>query len=137
MRKTLLWSAVGLAAIVLVLIGISAVQLQLHANKEKKVANTFVQAITAGDSNTSYELFSSVAQKTQTSDDWSAQVDKLSSFFNGKTPHQDTIVSSGKDSVEVDYSISGSDGDYIWSVTLVNSKSGWLVQSFTSRLRAG
>lgn len=137
MRKRLLWAAVGLTAIVLVLIGVSAVQLQLHTNKEKKVANTFVQAIAAGDSDSSYRLFNAVAQKTQTSDDWSTQVDKLSSFFKGKTPHQDTVTNTGKDSVEVDYSISGDDGDYIWTVTLVNSKNGWLVQSFTSRLRAG
>lgn len=133
MRKILLWTGVGIVALVIVFVGIAALQEQSHQNQRKKLANTFVQDVLAGNADDSYNLFSTSAQNTQTTDDWNAQVSKLSSFFKGKSPHLDKINTT-QNSTEVDYSITGKDGNYIFTVTLVTSKAGLQVQSFTSLL---
>lgn len=134
MRKILLWVAVGIVTILAIIVGVSVLQSTLHSRHIKNTASTFVSDILANNATGTYAMFSPTAQKYQTKDSWKAQVNKLSSFFAGKTPKLQSITTTdGK--ISAVYTITGSDGNYLMTVTLVSSKkAGIQVETFTSLL---
>jgi len=134
MRKWLLLLGGGLVALLIVITGISTLSTQLQKRHQKQLATTFVQDILANNSQASYAAFSSDAQKSQSQDSWNAIVQKLSSFFKGQTPQFQSITQS-KTTAVANYAISGKDGDYVVSVTLLKSKAGWQVSTFNSQLK--
>jgi hypothetical protein len=133
MRKILLWVVVGLFAMIVLTIGISALQTKSRTDKEKTTATTFVQKVLSDDTDGTYSMFSSKARNGQAQEDWNAQVDKLSSFFKDRQATLKDIKTSGT-STTVTFTITGTDGNYIMTVVLVNSKGESQVQSFTSLL---
>jgi len=126
----------GLLALVIIISGISVLSAQMQKRHEKQIATSFIQNILSDKSQASYDMFSSQAQSTQSKDDWSTLVKKLSSFFKGKTPQFQTLTQI-KTSAAASYAISGKDGDYIMTVTLTKTKAGWQVLTFNSLLKAG
>lgn len=136
MRKWLMVIGGGLLALVIIFSGISVLSAQLQKRHEKQIATSFIQNILSDRSQASYDMFSSQAQSTQSKDDWSTLVEKLSSFFKGKTPQLQAFTGSPTSAITT-YAISGKDGNYIMSVTLTKTKAGWQVTTFNSMLKAG
>ncbi|HSX06242.1 MAG TPA: hypothetical protein VLG92_00810 [Candidatus Saccharimonadia bacterium] len=134
MRKMFLLLGGGLVALLIIITSVSTLTTQLQKQHEKKAATTFIQAILSNNSQVSYSMFSSAAQTTQSKDDWTAKVQKLSSFFKGKTPTFQQLAQSSGSSAVVNYTIIGSDGKYVMSVALTKEKTGWQVFTFTSQL---
>ncbi len=104
-----------------------------RANHEKTAATTFLNGVLTDDSTATYNMFSTDAKNSQTPDDWSSRVDKISSFFKDKHPSFQNITTSDTKTA-VTYTIEGSDGDYVMTVNLVGSKDNLKVDSFTSLL---
>lgn len=124
----------GLLALLLIVGGVSAFTAQQHAKHEKQLAGTFVTDVLAGDDQNSYAMFGSAAQNTQAQSTWTEQVKKLSSFFKGASPQFQKLTDSG-DKAVVTYTISGSDGNYVLTVTMNKGKADWQVLTFTSLLQ--
>jgi hypothetical protein len=135
MRKILLWVAVALFGSLVLIVGISALNARSQANHEKTTASTFLNGILSDDSTATYNMFGTNAKNSQTPDDWSSQVDKISGFFKDKHPSFQSISASGTKTA-VTYTIEGTDGDYVMTVNLVGSKDKLKVDSFTSLLSA-
>lgn len=134
MHKNIKLLLIGGAALVVLLIGLSILRHYDRLNAPVKLSNRLTSEILAGDSQGSYNLLASDAKKNVSADDWAALVTKLSDFFKGQPPVLQSKQTLSSIAI-VKYTIKGSDGAYIMTVTLEPDGHNWQVQSFTSKLQ--
>jgi len=135
MRKKSTLLIGGAIILLLLLLGLSAVRQHSKQNAPVKISTQLVTEVLANDSKSSYALFSDDGKQNVSQDDWTTLVTKLNSFFKGQSPQLSQKDVSSSIAV-VKYSIKGSDGTYIMTVTLEPVGHTWGVQSFTSALRS-
>ncbi len=121
-----------IGGLILLMAFIGAVS-SLKQSAEKKAADTFVNAVYAGDSTKSYNVSSSTFKRTVTPEKWNSKVTAIHSFYKDKPKyvrsHTDTLE-DGTLQTRVYYTIEGISSDYDAQVWLSKSKEGWLVDYF-------
>ncbi len=102
----------------------------------KRVSDTFIKEIVAGQADESYQLFSSSSKAYTTSDSWKATVSRLKTSFTGDAADIETVQPKTTEKIEVHtfkYRITGTDnGNYILSVYITNADGPWHVLQFNS-----
>ena len=133
MRKILVLTG---ASLLVILIAIMAISLFLSHSKTagaRKVSDTFIGYVSAGDGDKSFAMLSGSTRSSLTTSGWGLQTAKLSLFFAGNHPHLTTSSIKGTQYTYT-YSISAADGTYTWQTTLVPAGKTWQVLTFTSTL---
>jgi hypothetical protein len=119
----------GLAFIMLVVGATSLIK----QSGEKKVADTFINAVYTGDGGKSYKLGSPVFKGTTTQENWNSRVASVRNFYKDKPKYvrSSTELSEGGSSqTKVYYTIEGISSDYDAQVWLSKYESGWQVDYF-------
>lgn len=98
-----------------------------------QASNTFVDNMLKNNSSAAYELFSSEAKKTVTTEQFQQIVAKLAGVLDDQASKQSANVESGtgqQTKGTVIYEIKGTDGTYELTVNLVKENDAWKVISF-------
>lgn len=117
-------------ALLLVFVGWLSLK-KVQQSNLRKTADVFSSEIVSGNDNSSFKLLTSDAQQQNPSGTvWGPFVKRLSNTFSGRHPIYANTAASGKYTI-VTYNITGSDGNYVFTLALIN-EGGWRIDSFTS-----
>ena len=103
-----------------------------------KASDSFVKYILSGDSQSAYNMFSSEAKDTVTSDELETVVDTMSNVLADKAKQVSKSVEgeSGKSATAtVVYEVEGNDGTYELTVNLIKENDEWKVLNFDNSLK--
>ncbi|MEK7472024.1 MAG: hypothetical protein AAB624_02135 [Patescibacteria group bacterium] len=124
---------------VLALIAVVTLWVGSAINAAVGVSNEFIDNIQSSNSSSAYDLFSSEAKKTVTTDEFDGIVSQIGPILNttekviGKEINGETGTSA---SAKVTYEIDGTDGEtYNIIVNLTKEDGDWKVLNFDSKLK--
>jgi hypothetical protein len=134
MRKKLVLIAVALLALVMLVSGFKILSRSITASKARNVSEKFIDYTLADNTAASYQLFSASAKKSTSTQTWGSQAAQISTFFVNQRPHYKGVSTTSNSKI-FRYGITGTDGQYVFTVNLIHTN-GWQVTSFTSSLEA-
>jgi hypothetical protein len=134
MRQKLTRIIIVVVLLIVALICFSAYESNRKQSEIRKTGDTFLNYTLQDNASASYALLTTTTKKSLSPISWTGIVDKLYASFLGKKPVYASSITTGNDTT-LTYNISGIDGKYVFSVTVLKSDSTWQVQSFASKLQ--
>ena len=134
MRKKLLLVLVVIIVLFLGWYGITALSQASSKSKAKETSDTFIKYALANDGANSYKLLSEETKKDVNEKDWGHNLAEVALFFAGQDAKLETQTSTNS-TVTVSYTITGTDGNYRFTVILKEEARDWKVSTFSSDLQ--
>lgn len=119
-------------ALIVILVGVTVFREHQQSTQLRKVSDAFVANVLADNPKATYEEFTKDTKQNESLTTWTGIVDKTSAFFHGSSATYLSTSTSTSDT-EVNYSITGSDGKYTFSVRLESINNTWRIATFTSK----